>query len=267
MTTRPASSARATRCNWALGSEPGGSTGWSSRTAPVVTSSPKRSCRTADPTSSSATTNTSWRVESTTGVEVIPTVGVMSPQGRSPDGTGAATVVDHRIDPSVADRATTVSPSVATRTRLPRTSGSPNSCPPSLGETHARWAEEKDVPEGSAPEPPGAAVVDEPVAGGQHQRDQEQGGDAGKASGRPSVVPRPRPRPRLAGPIRRHCVGPTPVTPHAAHGRWSGDSGPGNGHTRAGPDGTADVRGRGPERCGWRPGCSEAPRTGPPIRA
>jgi hypothetical protein len=54
---------------------------------------------------SSATTKTSPRAASSTGVPVIPTVGEMSPQGSDPDGTGVARCEDHAILPLVAERA------------------------------------------------------------------------------------------------------------------------------------------------------------------
>ena len=56
-------------------------------------------------TSSSATTNTSARVSSITGVPVMPTVGEMSPQGSMLDGTAVPTWVAQTTDPVVADRA------------------------------------------------------------------------------------------------------------------------------------------------------------------
>jgi hypothetical protein len=60
-----------------------------------------------------------------TGVPVMPTVGVMSPQGRSLEGTGVPTWVDQTTRPVEAERASTVSFSVATNTSPPVTSGSP----------------------------------------------------------------------------------------------------------------------------------------------
>ena len=55
----------------------------------------------------------------------MPTDGLMSPQGRSPDGTGVPTWVDHNTAPVLAASAYTVSFSVATKTRPVASSGSP----------------------------------------------------------------------------------------------------------------------------------------------
>ena len=63
--------------------------------------------------SSSATTKSSPRASSTTGVPVIPTVGSMSPQGNEDAGTGRARWLDQRTAPVEDDRAYTVSFSVA----------------------------------------------------------------------------------------------------------------------------------------------------------
>ena len=60
-----------------------------------------------------------------TGVPVIPTVGVMSPQGRSVAGTGVPRCADQALAPLLAFSAYTVSFSVATYTRPSKTSGSP----------------------------------------------------------------------------------------------------------------------------------------------
>ena len=109
----------------AAGVEPEGSTFWFNSTVPVPVFNPTSRWAGLPLTSSSATTNTSPRASSTTGVPVIPTVGVMSPQGSDRDGTGDATCVDHTTAPVVAERAYTVSFSVATKTRPPETSGSP----------------------------------------------------------------------------------------------------------------------------------------------
>jgi hypothetical protein len=63
--------------------------------------------------SSSATTKISPRAGSMTGVPVIPTVGVMSPQGSEPAGTGVPRCLDQITAPVAADSAYTVSFSVA----------------------------------------------------------------------------------------------------------------------------------------------------------
>ena len=76
-------------------------------------------------TSSSATTKISPRAGSITGVPVIPSVGLMSPQGSDDAGTGVARCLDQMTAPESADSAYTVSFSVATKTRPPETSGSP----------------------------------------------------------------------------------------------------------------------------------------------
>jgi hypothetical protein len=60
-----------------------------------------------------------------TGVPVMPTVGEMSPHGSELLGTGVPRCADQITVPVVADRAETVSFSVATYTRPPATSGSP----------------------------------------------------------------------------------------------------------------------------------------------
>ena len=109
----------------AAGVEPDGSTFWFNSTVPVVVLSPTSWCAGRPCTNSSATTKSSPRASSTTGVPVIPTVGVMSPQGSDPDGTGVARCVDHTTAPVVAESASTVSFSVAAKTRPPETSGSP----------------------------------------------------------------------------------------------------------------------------------------------
>ena len=77
------------------------------------------------PLSSSATAKISPRATSSTGVPVMPTVGLISPHGRSPEGTGVPTWLDHRTAPVLAANAYTVSFSVATYTRPVASSGSP----------------------------------------------------------------------------------------------------------------------------------------------
>jgi hypothetical protein len=62
----------------------------------------------------SATTKISCRVGSMTGVPVIPTVGPMLPQGSADAATGVARWFDHTTAPVEAERASTVSFSVAT---------------------------------------------------------------------------------------------------------------------------------------------------------
>ncbi len=85
--------------------EPAGSTSWSSSDLPVAVLSPTSSWAGLPFTSSSATTKTSARVSSITGVPVMPTVGEMSPQGSDADGTGVPRWVDQTTEPVVADRA------------------------------------------------------------------------------------------------------------------------------------------------------------------
>ena len=63
---------------------------------------PTRTWAGVPPLSSSATAKISPRAVSITGVPVMPTVGPMSPQGRSPDGTGVPTWADHRMAPVLA---------------------------------------------------------------------------------------------------------------------------------------------------------------------
>ncbi len=105
--------------------EPDGSTFWFSSTFPLDVLSPTSWWAAFPLTSSSATTNTSPRASSITGVPVMPTVGAMSPHGSDPDGTGVPRWVDQTTAPVAADSASTVSFSVATKTRPPETSGSP----------------------------------------------------------------------------------------------------------------------------------------------
>jgi hypothetical protein len=71
---------------------------------------------TDDPESTAADANSLPDEGSMTIVDVIPTVGVMSPQGRAPAGTGEARWSDHARVPSAADSAYTVSFWVATKT-------------------------------------------------------------------------------------------------------------------------------------------------------
>ena len=68
---------------------PGGSTTLRSRIAPDDSRRPISSCTGAWAPAMAATANTSWRAGSITGVDVIPSVGVMSPHGRVDDCTGA----------------------------------------------------------------------------------------------------------------------------------------------------------------------------------
>ena len=79
----------------------------------------------------------------------------MSPQGRSPDGTGVPTWVDHNTAPVSAASAYTVSFSVATKTRPVASSGSPYTWPSSTGDVHAGFGGLKVTPEVSAPVPSG----------------------------------------------------------------------------------------------------------------
>ncbi len=105
--------------------EPGGSTFWFTSTLPVAVLSPTNWWAGFPLSSSSATTNTSPRATSSTGVPVIPTVGEMSPQGSDDEGTGVARCDDQSIAPLVPERAYTVSFSVATKIFPCEASGSP----------------------------------------------------------------------------------------------------------------------------------------------
>ncbi len=67
--------------------------------APVAIDRPNSSCSASLPFHVSATTKIVPVTTSSTGVLVIPTVGEMSPHGRSPDGTGVARCRDHMIAP------------------------------------------------------------------------------------------------------------------------------------------------------------------------
>ena len=89
----------------AAGPCPGGSTAWASMEAPVYRFNPTRTWAGAPPLSSSATAKISPRAGSITGVPVMPTVGLMLPHGRLPDGTGVPTWADHRMAPVLAARA------------------------------------------------------------------------------------------------------------------------------------------------------------------
>ena len=93
------------RCSSANGFEPFGSTFSVSSTAPVAESRPTSTWTECPPVISSATTNSSPRAVSITGVPVIPTVGAMSPQGSEPAGTGWPTVFDQTTAPVVAESA------------------------------------------------------------------------------------------------------------------------------------------------------------------
>ena len=113
------------RCSSAAGVEPAGSTSWVSSVLPVAVFSPTSSWAGLPLTSSSATTKSSERASSITGVPVIPTLGEMLPQGSDPEGTGVPRWLDHSTVPFVAERAYTVSFSVATKMRPPEARGSP----------------------------------------------------------------------------------------------------------------------------------------------
>ena len=93
------------RCSSAAVSAPAGSTSWVISVLPVAASSPTRVWADAPRTSSSATTKISFRDGSITGVPVIPTVGVMSPHGRPPAGTGLARCDDQSTAPVAAESA------------------------------------------------------------------------------------------------------------------------------------------------------------------
>ena len=74
------------RCSSAGVYAPGGSTFWVIRTVPVAVLSPASTWAGFPFTRSSATTKISPRAGSITGVPVIPTVGLMSPQGSDDAG-------------------------------------------------------------------------------------------------------------------------------------------------------------------------------------
>ncbi len=84
---------------------PAGSTFCDNSVVPVPVSNPTSTCAGLPLTSSSATTKTSARASSITGVPVIPTVGEMSPQGSDREGTGVPRWVDHSTEPVVAESA------------------------------------------------------------------------------------------------------------------------------------------------------------------
>ena len=84
-------------------SAPGGSTSWATSTLPEAVESPVNMCAGRPFTSSSATTKISPLDGSIAGVPVMPAVGAISPQGRSPDGTGRPSCVDQTTAPVAAD--------------------------------------------------------------------------------------------------------------------------------------------------------------------
>jgi hypothetical protein len=100
---------------------PGGSAGRRTRTVPLRTSTPTSRC--AGPVTS-ATANTRPVAGSYTGVPVMPS-GSMLPHGSRDSGTGSPTLRRHRTFPVRSSRAYSESPSVATSTWSPTTSGSP----------------------------------------------------------------------------------------------------------------------------------------------
>ena len=102
------------RCSSAAVSAPAGSTSWVISVLPVAVARPVSMCAGFPFTISSATTKISARAGSMTGVPVMPTVGVMSPQGSDVEGTGLPRWADQATAPVAADRAYTVSFSVAT---------------------------------------------------------------------------------------------------------------------------------------------------------
>ncbi len=91
------------RCSSEAGSAPAGSTSSVTSTLPEAVESPANTCAGLPFTNSSATTKISPRDGSMTGVPVMPAVGVISPQGRSPDGTGLPSCVDQTTAPVAAD--------------------------------------------------------------------------------------------------------------------------------------------------------------------
>ena len=90
------------RCRRAVLAAPAGSTARDISNLPVAVLSPTSLWLAFPPNSSSATAKISPRAGSMTGVPVMPTVGRMSPQGSSDDGTGLATWVDHTTAPVAA---------------------------------------------------------------------------------------------------------------------------------------------------------------------
>ena len=94
------------RCRIAGVDCPGGSTAVVIRKVPLYMFSPTRTWAGTPPARVSATAKISPRPTSTTGVPVMPTVGLMSPaQARSLFGTGVPTWVDHRTAPVLAANA------------------------------------------------------------------------------------------------------------------------------------------------------------------
>src|ERR1035438_757683 len=89
------------------------------------------------PSHVSATTNTRLAAGSITGVEVIPTVGEISPQGNWPAGTAVPTLTCHTTCPVDSLSAYTESFSVATTTNPPYTNGCPHRSPSTLAEVQA----------------------------------------------------------------------------------------------------------------------------------
>ena len=93
------------RCSSAAGSAPGGSTSWLISIVPDAVLKPTSVCSGFPSLSLSATTKISFRDRSMTGVPVMPAVGVISPQGSDPAGTGLPSWVDQVTAPVAADSA------------------------------------------------------------------------------------------------------------------------------------------------------------------
>src|SRR5438034_3455676 len=93
---------------------------------------------------------------SITGVPTMPTVGEISPQGNSLDGTGTPALFSQITLPLEASSAYSRSPTVATYTREPSTSGCPQIGAPSGGDCHAKLGASGVPASGSSPERAGS---------------------------------------------------------------------------------------------------------------
>src|SRR5262252_3767460 len=123
----PPDSVRAPRCCSVSGESPGGSTRPLLRTLPARSTVYRRCCAGR----TNATTYTSPRVTSATGVLVIPLTGRIPPHGRVEASTGSARWRDQRRVPRTASNAYSVSFSVATSTSPPVTIGEAYTSPSS----------------------------------------------------------------------------------------------------------------------------------------
>src|SRR5438477_11956957 len=94
---------------------------------------------------------------SITGVPTIPTVGEISPQGSSPEGTGTPALFSQITLPLEASSAYSRSPTVATYTREPSTSGCPQIGAPSGGDCHACTGSTGSPASGSTPQRPASS--------------------------------------------------------------------------------------------------------------